>query len=139
MNLFLRCLKQNFPETAKRYKERPLPVIINEADLSEIGVQLCRVSARLKAENHLFINGIIRKTNIVKLKMGYQIKIRCSLKNKDGAVIYCAEDPYQKDMNINRYDTFSITIYCLSRFVDPKEIRGICLFCVFTEKHLENS
>ena len=133
MNYIFRCLIKNFSETAKRYKEKPLPVIFDEADLSETGVQLCRVSARLKAEDHLFINGIIRRTNREKLKKGYQIKIRCSLKNHNGAVIFCAEDPCPKDMVMNRCDTFSITVYRLSRFVDPEDIRTICLFCVFTE------
>lgn len=90
-------------------------------------VRLRNVSARLSADDHLFILGELTALDENADPGAYYI-VRGILKNGAGRALYMIEDQYPKRIIRNQFTPFAITVLRINRYVNPSEIAAVFFY-----------
>ena len=107
-----------------------LQIVINNdcRDLIMGGIEIQKVSARIKDGSNLFISGALSAKNTATENITGPFEVRCDLENCDGNILFSFSDPGVKTLGQNKTETFFMSVYHFDRFFDPIELTRAVLY-----------
>ncbi|MBQ4514911.1 MAG: hypothetical protein II969_18100 [Anaerolineaceae bacterium] len=122
-------MKWNFLIFHQKKKDRWINFRICEENLQRLNLRMGQVSVRLTDASHLFVSGMIQRSNVSNIFIVPAVNIVCQIENADGNILMSVRDNHTQNIELNPSAPFFLAIYSISRFLFPDDIDHVVLSC----------